>query len=90
MTGNLNLVFYDGKAAENRMIFPASVFLIIDVFPPHLEKESSNFSPRVSNPPFQYTDEARKQTATIVIFRARLRDKALLWYQDLTADVRGN
>ncbi len=54
LTGNLNSVFYDGKAAENRMIFPISVFLIIDVFPPPLEKESSNFSTRVSNPTFQY------------------------------------
>ena len=34
--------------------FPTSVFLIINVFPPLLEKESSNFSTRVSNPPFQY------------------------------------
>ena len=37
-----------------------------------------------------YTDEARKQTATRIIFRSRLRDKALLWYRDLTAEVRGN
>ena len=37
-----------------------------------------------------YTDEARKQTATLVIFRTRLRDTALSWYQDLTAEVRGN
>lgn len=38
----------------------------------------------------QYTDEARKQTATRVIFRSRLRDKASLWHQDLTAEVRDN
>ena len=37
-----------------------------------------------------YTDEARKQTATRVIFRTRLRDKALFWYQNLAAEVRGN
>ncbi len=29
-------------------------FSYYDVFPPLLEKESSNFSTRVSNPPFQY------------------------------------
>lgn len=37
-----------------------------------------------------YTGEARKQTATRVIFRTHLRDKALIWYQGLAADVRGN
>ncbi|MCJ1343817.1 hypothetical protein MMC31_002014 [Peltigera leucophlebia] len=37
-----------------------------------------------------YTDEARKQTATRVIFRTHLRDKALFWYQGLAAEVRGN
>lgn len=37
-----------------------------------------------------YADEIRKQTATRVIFRTRLQDKALLWYQELAADVRGN
>ncbi len=37
-----------------------------------------------------YTVEARQQTATRVIFHTRLRDKALLWYQDFTAEVRGN
>ena len=37
-----------------------------------------------------YADETRKQTATRVIFRTRLQDKVLLWYQDLAADVRGN
>ena len=37
-----------------------------------------------------YTDEARKQTATRVIFRTHLRDKALFWYQNLAAEVRGN
>lgn len=31
-----------------------SVFLIIDVFPPLLEKESSNFSLTASNLPFNY------------------------------------
>ena len=45
LTGNLNSVFYDGKAAENCMIFPMSVFLIF-------RKELSNFSTRVSNLPF--------------------------------------
>ena len=35
--------------------FPTSVFLVINVFLPLLEKESSNFPPpRVSNLPFQY------------------------------------
>ncbi len=37
-----------------------------------------------------YTDEARKQTASRVIFRTHLRDKALFWYQDLAVEVRGN
>ena len=37
-----------------------------------------------------YTDETRKQTATRVIFRTHLRDKALTWYQSLAAGVRGN
>ncbi len=37
-----------------------------------------------------YTDEVRKQIATRVIFRARLRDKAILWYQSLPAEVRSN
>ena len=37
LTGNMNSVFYDGNAAENRMIFPISVSLIINVFPPLLE-----------------------------------------------------
>lgn len=37
-----------------------------------------------------YTDEARKQTATRVIFRTRLRNKALIWYQGLAAEVRDN
>lgn len=37
-----------------------------------------------------YTDEARKQTATRVIFRTHLRDKALTWYQSLASEVRGN
>lgn len=37
-----------------------------------------------------YTSEATKQTATCVIFRSRLWDKASLWYQDLAADVQGN
>lgn len=40
--------------------------------------------------PQVYTDDVRKQIATRVIFRTRLRDKALLWYQDLTAEIRGN
>lgn len=54
LTGNLNSVFYDGKVAENSMIFLISIFLIIDAFPPPLIKESSNFSTRILNPPFQY------------------------------------
>lgn len=37
-----------------------------------------------------YTDEARKQTVTRVIFRRHLRDKALLWYNDLSAETRAN
>ncbi len=37
-----------------------------------------------------YTDEVRKQTATRVIFRTRLRDKALLCYQSLPTEVRSN
>ena len=37
-----------------------------------------------------YANEIRKQTATRVIFRTRLEDKALLWYQELAADVQGN
>ncbi len=37
-----------------------------------------------------YTDEVRKQTATRVIFRTRLRDNALLWYQSLPAEVQSN
>ena len=37
-----------------------------------------------------YTDETRKQTATRVIFRIHLRDKALTWFQSLAAEVRGN
>ena len=37
-----------------------------------------------------YTDQARKQTATRVIFRTHLREKALTWYQSLAAGVRGN
>ena len=45
MTGNLNSGFYDGKAAENSMIFPMSVFLIIDVFPPFLEKNRATSPP---------------------------------------------
>lgn len=36
------------------------------------------------------TDEARKQTATRVIFRKHLRDKALTWNQSLAAEIRGN
>ena len=37
-----------------------------------------------------YTDEAKKQMATRVVFRNHLRDKALTWYQSLAAEVRGN
>ena len=37
-----------------------------------------------------YTDEVRKQTAARVIFRTRLRDKVLLWYQNLPAEVQSN
>ena len=37
-----------------------------------------------------YSDEARKQIAIRVIFRVNLRDKALIWYQSLTAEIRGN
>lgn len=37
-----------------------------------------------------YTDEARKQTATRVIFRTHLRDKALTWYRSLASEVRDN
>ncbi len=37
-----------------------------------------------------YTHEARKQTATRVIFCIHLRDKALFWYQGFAAEVRGN
>ena len=37
-----------------------------------------------------YTNEDRKQIATRVIFRTRLRDKALPWYQSLPAEVRSN
>ena len=35
-----------------------------------------------------YTDEVRKQTATRVIFRTRLRDKVLLWYESLPGEVQ--
>ena len=35
-------------------IFPTSIFLIIDISLPLLEIDSSNCSPGVSNPPFQY------------------------------------
>ena len=49
------LCFYNGKATYIELyIFPKLVFLIIDVFPPLIEQESSNFSPRISNLPFQY------------------------------------
>lgn len=37
-----------------------------------------------------YADKTRKQTATRVIFRTRLRDKALIWHQGLAAYVRSN
>lgn len=37
-----------------------------------------------------YTDEVRKQTATRVIFRPRLGDKALLCYRGLPAKVQSN
>lgn len=37
-----------------------------------------------------YSDEARKQMATRVIFRVNLRDKARIWYQSLAAEIRGN
>lgn len=37
-----------------------------------------------------YTDESRKLTATRVIFRTHLRDKALLWYHGLSAETRAN
>ena len=42
--------------------FPTSVLLIINVFP-HFsrKKESSNFSPRVTNLPFQYVFESDVQ-----------------------------
>ena len=36
------------------------------------------------------TDENRKLTTTRVIFRTHLRDKALLWYQGLSAETRAN
>ncbi len=37
-----------------------------------------------------YTDQNRKLTATRVIFRTHLRDKALLWYHGLNAETRAN
>ena len=37
-----------------------------------------------------YTDEVRNQIASRVIFQTRLRDKALLWYQSLPAEVQSN
>lgn len=37
-----------------------------------------------------YPDKIRKQTATQIIFGTCLQDKALLWYQELIANVRGN
>ena len=37
-----------------------------------------------------YTDESRKLTATRVIFRTHLRDKALAWYHGLDANTRAN
>ena len=52
LTGNLNSVFYDGKAAENGMIFPISVFLIIDVFPPPLGKNRATSPPESRTHPF--------------------------------------
>lgn len=37
-----------------------------------------------------YANKIRKQTATQVIFCTHLQDKALLWYQELAANIRGN
>lgn len=37
-----------------------------------------------------YANKIRKQIATHVIFCTHLQDKALLWYQELAANVRGN
>lgn len=37
-----------------------------------------------------YTDEDRKLTATRVIFRTHLRDKALLWYHSLNFETRAS
>lgn len=37
-----------------------------------------------------YNDENRKLTATRVIFRTYLRDKALSWYHGLSAETRAN
>lgn len=37
-----------------------------------------------------YTDEDRKITATQVIFRTHLRDKALLWYHGLSSETRAS
>ena len=37
-----------------------------------------------------YTNKTGKLTATRVIFRTHLRDKALLWYHGLGAEIRAN
>ncbi len=60
LTENLNSVFYDGKAAENRIIFPISVFLIIDVFPPPLEKNRATSPPESRTHPFSTCPGGRR------------------------------
>ena len=39
LTGNLNSVFSWWECGLELYVFPTSIFLIIDVFPPHIEKE---------------------------------------------------
>ncbi len=53
LTGNSNSVFSWWESGFELHIFPISIFLISATF----RKESSNFSTRVSNPPFQFGAE---------------------------------